>query len=300
MGLKEAVSGFLNRFKKNDSSEYRASASDFGAVEKFGPYKLGKVINKGTNATIYRATQRIWGGEVALKLFSPEACDEPDFQARFYREMLSSHELDHPNISRCLSGGDHRGKFYLVYELTKGEPLSDILPEGGLQIERALKLGLQMLQGLEFAHKAGVLHRDIKPQNLIVFEEELKIIDFALARSQNDVSVTTTGTSLGTPAYMAPEMLIKGAKHCDTRADQYSCGAVFYEMLTGKPPREGWGKRMVDSLDQPIPSPSEARPEVPQTVDAIVTKMLQFAPEQRYASVSDPARALEDIVESMY
>jgi len=207
-----------------------------------GRYEVLSRIARGGMATVYLATDRRLDREVALKVMHPhlaEGASGADFQARFRREARAAARLTHPGLVGVLDQGVDNGTPYLAMEYVDGSTLRRrLVEEGPLTVEDALRTTEAVLEALSVAHRAQLVHRDIKPENVLIASDgRIKVADFGLARAVTEVTSTTTGTVLGTVAYLAPELVARGAS--DTRTDVYAVGIVLYEMLTGVQPYTG-------------------------------------------------------------
>jgi serine/threonine-protein kinase len=249
---------------------------------------------------VYAAEHTGLGREVALKLLRPEVADAPGVTARFEREARATSALDHPRIVRTTDFGRSPHGLYLVLELLSGRPLSALLEaEGRLPLPRALAIADQILDGLTAAHAAGLVHRDLKPDNVFVCDtprgEEIKILDFGIATMKSDVDatkLTRTGSIVGTPAYMAPEQAM-GQKELDARTDVHALGAVLYEMLAGCPPYQGDNYNLViHAILVGKVTPIGTRvPGLPEHVAAAIMSALAAPLDERPAS-AEAMRAL--------
>ena len=208
-----------------------------------GGYLLESRLGTGGMATVYRGIPTDSLDEslaVAIKVMKPELWEDPELRKRFQREMRVNQLLIHPNIVQLYDFGEHDTVLYMVMELVDGQPLNLMIPRGGMTAERASAYMLALVDAMAFAHKKGVVHRDLKPRNILVTARGVpKVLDFGIA-VQDDLSrITQTGTALGTPAYMPPEQFTSGGHLYDPRSDQYALGITFYELLTGRVPFEG-------------------------------------------------------------
>ena len=203
-----------------------------------GRYQLGRSLGHGGMATVHVARDETLGRDVAIKRLSEALSGDEVFRERFMREARTAAGLSHPNIVAVFDVGDEGGIPYIVMECVEGLTLAELLAENGpLDPDRTVDLILQACAGLEHAHAAGLVHRDIKPQNLLVREDDtLKIVDFGIARPVDGTQLTLAGTILGTAAYLAPEQAL--GERVTAAADLYSLGAVTYELLSGRPPYE--------------------------------------------------------------
>ncbi|MGI9474555.1 MAG: serine/threonine-protein kinase, partial [Rubripirellula sp.] len=215
----------------------------------FPDLEIGELLGQGGMGAVYRARQTKLDRHVALKIIRPESAEDPSFTERFNREARTLARLNHPNIVAVYDFGEvtvvgddggQRILYYFLMECVDGANLRQLLQAGELNAGRALSIVSQICDALQFAHDEGIVHRDIKPENILVDTRgRLKIADFGLAKllSEDATDYTLTGTHqvMGTPRYMAPEQM-EGARAVDHRADIYSLGVVFYEMLTGELP----------------------------------------------------------------
>ncbi len=260
-----------------------------------GPYEIIDKIDKGSFATVYRGRDLRSDEIVAIKIPEEEHLQEPEFVKRFEREAKTAQALDHPNIVRVLDYGVDDGQHYLVMEFVQGRTLDQVLSEGGaLPLEEALDISRQIASALESAHAKGVVHRDIKPRNLMITEEgAVKVMDFGIARAAAYSTLTRSGSFMGTPHYISPE-LARGER-ADIRSDIYSLGAVLYQMLTGKTPFEAenpWGI-VVQHMEAVPPWPSASREGIPDWVDDIVAKMMAKDPADRFPTPTELLAALQ-------
>jgi serine/threonine protein kinase len=257
-------------------------------------YRILEKIGEGGMGAVYRAVDQMLERDVALKAIRPELSREPEIVERFRSEARTLARLSHPAIANVYTFFFEGEELFLAMELVRGRPLSRVLSsEGPIPWERAVALLGTALEGIEQAHRAGVVHRDLKPDNLMVTEAgTLKVMDFGIARVMGSGHLTRTGLLVGTLRYMSPEQ-IRG-EEVDGRADIYALGAVLYEMLTGKPPFEGgtdWAILRAQIEDAPRP-PSEHLPLLPWWIDRAVLKALAKDPAERFQSVEEMRRTL--------
>jgi hypothetical protein len=236
-------------------------------------------IGGGGMGVVYRARQVKLDRLVALKLIRPDVAGDPTFAERFGREARALARLNHPNILTVYDFGEAGGLFYLVMELVQGESLRQRLLGGPLEVAEAFDVAAQVCDGLAFAHDRGVVHRDVKPENILLASDgQVKLADFGLAKlvhvEPGADSLTQTHQVLGTPRYMAPEQL-ESPKDADHRSDLYSLGVVLYEMLVGARPVGHF------------PLPSAARPGLNELVDRTIQRALRPAPADRYQRAED-------------
>jgi eukaryotic-like serine/threonine-protein kinase len=261
-----------------------------------GRYELQEVAGSGGMSSVYKARDTVLERTVAIKILHEHFSDDPEYVERFRREARALAQLNHPNIVTVIDRGEFEGRQFIVFEHVKGENLKELVArEGQLPVDRALALVHQVARGLAFAHDHGVVHRDVKPHNVLIDEDGVaKVTDFGIARSLEPADgLTETGTLLGTSEYIAPEQA-SGAR-VDERSDQYSLAAVLYELLTGEPPYTGDNFMAVamQHIQQPVPSVREARPDVSQRIDAIVARAMAKRPEDRFPTTEAMMAALE-------
>lgn len=264
--------------------------------QRIGPYRLVRRLGAGAMGEVHLAVDKA-GKAVALKILHREFLDDPEFGRRFAREAAAAVELNHPNIARGIVAGEEGGRPWFAMEYCEGRSLDAIVEESGrLPYPKATELVIQIARGLRYAHGRGLIHRDIKPGNVLVTEDgTARILDFGLTRKirGNQTQLTMTGQALGTPHYLAPEQA-RGEPGIDGRADIYSLGATYYHLLTGRPPFGGATAFEVVSrhLNDPVPDPTMLCPVLPPVVTEIVRRMMAKRREDRYA---DCDRLLEDL-----
>lgn len=261
--------------------------------EQVSSYRLEGVIGTGGMGIVYKALHTVFEEVVAIKAIFPELTLNPQLRARFVNEAKIQRRLEHPNIVQVREFLIDQGRYYIVMEFVEGETLAQRLSRlihvgGSMSPKEALGIFGQALQGLGFAHARGVIHRDMKPSNIMLTPGgSAKLTDFGLARAVSLPGLTRAGAALGTPAYMAPEQ-IQGRK-VDQRADIYSMGVTLYEMVAGRLPFE----RPRDSdndfavltaqVNEPPPAPSDFAP-IPGFLEIAILKALAKKPEDRYQS----------------
>jgi serine/threonine-protein kinase len=254
--------------------------------------RIEAVAGRGGMGIVYRATQLSLGRPVAVKLISPDHAADPGFRERFERESRLAAAIDHPNVIPVHEAGEDHGRLYLVMRWVSGADLHGLIARSGrLEPRRAAAITAQVAGALDAAHRAGLVHRDVKPANVLLSGEHAYLADFGLTRPvASDTRLTTTGHWLGTADYMAPEQF--GAEPVDARADVYALGCVLYAMLAGEPPfrRDTVPATMLAHLSDPPPRPSLAA-AVPRELDAVIARALAKAPDDRYPSAGDLGRA---------
>jgi serine/threonine protein kinase len=267
------------------------SFAAIGAV--FAGFRVEKVIGSGAMGDVYLAEDTRSGDRVALKVLRAELTEDERFRRRFEREAAIATSLDHPGVVRTIAAGEADGRLYLAMEYVEGSNLREILrSDAPLDVDRALHLVAQVADALDAAHRAGLIHRDVKPANVLVTgapgDERALICDFGLARHISSVtSLTTDRGFVGTIDYVPPEQIEGGT--VDRRADIYSLGCVLYECLTGAKPfeRESELAIVFAHLNDPAPTATERRPELPEAFDAVFAKALAKSPDDRFGSCRD-------------
>ncbi len=255
-----------------------------------GRYELTHLIARGGMAQVYRAMDRQLERPVALKVLFPELSVDRTFVERFRREAQAAANLSHPNIVPVFDWGEDDGSYFIVMEYVEGRPLSAVLRDPRpIPPRQIATIGAGVASALAFAHRHGVIHRDVKPGNVLITPEgDVKVTDFGIARAVNtEESLTQTGAVMGTAAYFSPEQA--EGKGVDSRSDIYSLGVVLYEMAVGRPPFTGDSPVAVASKhvrDMPV-LPREANPTVPPALEAVVMKAMAKNPDDRYASAEE-------------
>ncbi len=256
-------------------------------AEKFPQLEILELLGQGGMGAVYKARQRQLDRLVALKILPPEVSKEPAFAERFSREARSLAKLNHPGLVSVFDfGRTEDGLYYFVMEFVDGTDLRRVIQAGQLRPAEALAIVPQICEALQFAHEEGIVHRDIKPENILLDKKgRVKIADFGLAKLLDRPPIANTltqaGQRMGTPHYMAPEQ-IEGAHEVDHRADIYSLGVVFYEMLTGQLPIGRF-------------APPSQKVQVDVRLDNVVLKSLEHEPERRYQQASDVKTDVEQI-----
>ena len=257
-------------------------------------YELHELVGSGGMSYVFRAHDRLLERSVAIKVLHEQYSSDEEYVERFRREARSVAQLAHPNIVTVIDRGEDEGRQYIVFEYVEGENLKGLLSQGALPVDQALRYGLQIAGALEFAHKRGLVHRDVKPQNVLLTEEgEPKVTDFGIARSIDVQSVTQSGTVLGTSDYIAPEQA--RGEEVDARTDIYSLGVVIYELLTGEVPYSGdnFVAVAMQHLHDPVPSVLDRRPDVPVRLDLAVQRAMAKEPAERFDSMEELSGELE-------
>jgi len=262
-------------------------------TELAGRYSLDRGLGRGGMAAVHLARDTVLDRPVAVKLLTRE--DDPELRARFLREGRLAAGLSHPNVVRVYDTGEDGGRPYIVMEYVEGRSLAELAAGERLDPEDVASLGRQACAGLAHAHEAGIVHRDVKPQNLLLRHDgQLKVADFGIARGATGATITEVGTLLGTAGYMAPELV--AGEPATPASDLYALGAVLYELLTGRPPRE---VATLSDLDfaRPVVPASELVPAAPAALTDAIGRCLDADPGRRPPSAAELALELEGTVE---
>jgi len=280
------------------------SAQTTGKVEKgavfAGRYEIMGLLGKGGMGAVYRARDRQLDEVVAVKVLRPEVVkDDPTLLDRFKHETKLARKITHRNVLRTHDFGDTEGTPYISMEYVDGVTLKDLIQsKGALPLGVGLRIAKQMCQGLDAAHRQGVIHRDIKPQNMLILPEtgELKIMDFGIARGAEVKAgaggLTTDGTVMGTPDYMAPEQA--QGQPVDFRTDVYALGVVLFEVFTGTLPFKADNPMatVLAHIQNPPPKPRSRNPKVPEELEALILRCMEKSPAARYDRVGDVLKDL--------
>jgi tRNA A-37 threonylcarbamoyl transferase component Bud32 len=259
-------------------------------------YELEEVVGHGGMSTVYKAHDSLLERNVALKVLHQQYNEDEDFVERFKREARSVAQLQHPNIVTVIDRGEEDGRQYIVFEFIDGENLKElVVRKGRLDLRDALEIAHEIARGLAFAHDHGLVHRDVKPQNVLLNGDgRAKVTDFGIARSLDvDHGVTQTGTILGTSNYIAPEQA--SGQPVDAHTDVYSLGIVLYEMLTGELPfpGESFVAIAMKHIQEPSPNVLDVRGDIPLRVAEMIDRALEKDPEQRFPTMDAFAAEIE-------
>jgi serine/threonine-protein kinase len=260
-----------------------------------GRYRILRKLGSGGMANVYLAEDEDLGRRVAIKILNDRYANDELFIERFRREAKSAAALSHPNIVSIYDRGEAEGTYYIAMEVIEGRSLKElILTRGPLPIGQAIAFTFEILDALRFAHRHGIIHRDVKPHNILIGGERLKVTDFGIARAGAS-QMTEAGSIMGTAQYLSPEQA-RGAP-VTASSDLYSVGIVLYEMLTGKVPFSGdsaieIAMKHLNELPKP---PSKIRPEIPEDLDHVVLRALAKAPEDRYQTAEEFAEDLHRV-----
>jgi eukaryotic-like serine/threonine-protein kinase len=264
-------------------------------------YLVADAIGAGGLCTVYRAEDLRRGHDVAVKVLPADKAQHKELAARFGREVTTAKRINHPNVATIIDSGEiEDGALYLVMELLQGTLLSTAMEQGRLPTARALVIARQMLVGLGEAHRLGIVHRDVKPQNVMLVDvnglEVVKLFDFGIASNDRAaLKLTAPGTAFGTPEYIAPEQAM--GQKVDARADVYGVGVVLFEMATGRLPflSEDDLGYLRAHIKQLPPAPSAVAPDaqLSRAVDALVARALQKEPEARFETAEAMVAAID-------
>ena len=283
-----------------------------GATVISGRYQLGDRLGSGGMSTVYKAVDRVLERTVAVKVLAEHLSDDDKFVARFRREALAVAKLIHPNIVQVYDTGVDEGCHYIVMEYVEGRSGAQLLQSRGrLGSEAAVEIGVQACAGLEYAHRQGIIHRDVKPGNLMVIggpagrrgavagpqdpptdEMTVKLTDFGIARAAEQTRLTQVGSVVGTAAYLAPEQA--RGEEATPASDVYALGVVIYQLLTGRLPWEGTSLAELAirrENERPL-APSSYDADVPETLSTAVLRSLEGDPALRYTTARELSRAL--------
>jgi serine/threonine protein kinase/tetratricopeptide (TPR) repeat protein len=266
---------------------------------QLGPYKLETLLGEGGMGAVYRGLDTRLGRPVAIKVLAKEFETDPAFKRRFLNEARAASALNHPNIAVFYDISSDSGVEFLVMEYVGGQTLKDLIPPGGMSFDQVAELGSQVALALGAAHAAGIVHRDVKPANILVTpEQQVKVVDFGIARLQrdaNETQLTVLGEVVGTVAYMSPEQT--RGEDVDASSDIFSLGCVLYQAATGRLPFSGPNTlATIHNIATSTPAPpSAARPDLPPEFDRLVARCLAKMPSERPESAVELATELKSL-----
>jgi len=262
--------------------------------KSFGPYVVTEKISEGGTAVIYRGYQESLNRYVAIKVLRGELAADEEFIARFRQEALAVAKLKHPNILTVYDAGRAHDVYYMVMDYVEGGSLADLIARNPLDLERAISIATQIADALEYAHRQGLIHRDVKPSNiLLTLDGRPLLADFGTARVvYEDSRLTRTGTSIGTPEYMAPEQA--QGQPSDARTDVYALGIVLYEMLSGDVPFTATTPMatLYKQVNEPLPPVRKVAPDTPSWLESVISRALAKQAEDRFQSAKEFVEAL--------
>jgi serine/threonine protein kinase len=260
-----------------------------------GRYELEELVGHGGMSSVYKARDSLLERNVALKILHEQYHSDEDFVERFKHEARSVAQLQHPNIVTVIDRGEEEGRQYIVFEYIDGENLKEyVVRKGRLEVQDALEITVEVARGLAFAHGQGLVHRDVKPQNVLLNGDgRAKVTDFGIARTVDVEGMTQTGMVMGTSNYIAPEQA--SGKEVDAQTDVYSLGVVLYELLAGEVPFPGetFVAVAMKHVHEPPPNLLEKRGDVPPRVAAAIDRALEKDPGRRFPSMDAFAAELE-------
>jgi serine/threonine protein kinase len=266
-----------------------------------GRFELEALVGSGGMSAVYRAHDSLLERNVAIKILHEHFGRDADQVERFRREARAVAQLSHPNIVTVIDRGERDGRQFIVFEYVDGENLKQLVVRAGpLPVRRVLEIAGEVAQGLAFAHRQGLVHRDVKPQNVLIPPGgQAKVTDFGIARSLDVDGLTQTGSVLGTSHYIAPEQA--RGDTVDERTDVYALGAVLFELLTGEVPYEGdsFVAVALRHVHDPVPSVRDRRPEVSPRLDALVRRAMAKDPSDRFASMDEVEAELEACLDEL-
>lgn len=272
--------------------------TDTGEESGSGPllknrYRLGRVLGRGGMCIVYQAWDTRLQRHVAIKRLEPPLNQDPRTRARFDREGRALAQLSHPNLVTLIDRGSTETDDYLVFEYVEGRPLKELTREGPMSVKDAGRIAGQIAEGLAAAHRLGIIHRDIKPQNILIDRSGMaKVTDFGIATGPDWTRVTRAGSIIGSARYMSPEQI--RSKPVDARSDIYSLGVVMYEMLAGRPPFDGTNMPEIARLHLTTPPPplSKVRSDLPEGLEKVIRRCLEKMPEDRFSTMDELLGAL--------
>ncbi|BBX34824.1 hypothetical protein MMAG44476_38458 [Mycolicibacterium mageritense DSM 44476 = CIP 104973] len=264
----------------------------------FGKYELTAILGRGGMGEVYEAHDSDKDRTVALKILREDYAQDEVFRARFLRESHAAANLDEPHVVPIHDWGEIDGNLYIDMRLVRGQTLHDLLKAGPLEPHRAVAIVEQIAAALDAAHAQGLIHRDIKPQNIIVTDADFAyLLDFGIAQAQGDSGLTQAGMQIGSFGYMAPERF--GDVPCSAAADVYALACVLYEALTGDTPfpTNSYEQLIAAHLSALPPRPSTVHPGIPTPMDAVIARGMAKEPDDRYGSAGALARAARRAVQ---
>ncbi|MGB9308819.1 MAG: serine/threonine-protein kinase, partial [Mycobacterium sp.] len=264
----------------------------------FGRYRLIGLLGRGGMGEVWRAYDPVNDRDVALKVLPANYAGDQVFQERFRREARAAAGLDEPHVVPIYDSGEIDGRLFVSMRLVKGHDLQELIDDGPLPPARAVGIIEQIASALHAAHEVGLVHRDVKPSNILVAKADFAyLIDFGIARAAEETGLTSTSVTIGTWAYMAPERFKKGGV-ADARADIYALACVLHQALTGQQPfsADAIEQIVVAHMLEPPPRPSELQPGIPTAMDDVIATGMAKDPDNRYATTVELANAAHDAI----
>ncbi|MDP2727721.1 MAG: protein kinase, partial [Dehalococcoidia bacterium] len=259
-----------------------------------GRYRLLEPAGQGGMALVFKAQDSLLDRVVAIKVLRDSWAADADFVSRFRQEARAAARLSHPNIVAIYDVGEDSGRHYIVMEYIEGRSLKEELRQGPLNPLRIVEIGVQICSGLQYAHLKGIIHRDIKPHNILLCQDVAKIADFGIARAVGSATQTRGGEVLGSPQYLSPEQ-VKG-EEATAASDIYSLGILLYEASTGNPPfqAESTVATALKHINEtPVP-PQQVNAQIPSPLEAIILKAMAKEPQRRFTNAAQMGQALSD------
>ncbi len=296
----EAIAGPLREAVRDPEEDLILGQLDPSEIPdhlgRIGPYEILDWIGRGGMGIVFKGFDSSLNRFVAIKILAPQWAADPGARRRFTREARSAAAISHPHVVTIHAVGEWKGRPYLVMEYIPGSTLEERLEEGGPPpLAEILTIAIQVASGLAAAHAQGLIHRDVKPANILLEGNltRVRLVDFGLARARDDAQLTQQGTLAGTPRYMAPEQA--RGETLDSRSDLFSLGGVIHALCTGEPPFRGNSIPEVlrRVCDESPPSPRRINPEVPEWLVAIIGRLLAKRPDQRFDTATEVAERLE-------
>jgi serine/threonine protein kinase len=273
------------------------NSGDVSVIGKtLGNLRIVSKIGEGGMGVVYLAEHIALKKRFAVKCLTAALTENPGFRERFYQEAVSHASLDHPNIVHATDFFEEGGQFFFVMEYVNGQGLNDLIKMEKLTEKETLSIFKGILSGLDFAHSKGVIHRDVKPSNVIVDEAgRARITDFGIAILVGEKRLTATGANVGTSCYMSPEQILH-PKDIDHRSDVYSAGIVLYEMLTGDVPFDGETEFTIKNkqVKEPVPDPAKKNPLITAQLKKIMMKALEKNPDKRFSGCGEFLQSIEN------
>jgi serine/threonine protein kinase, bacterial len=276
------------------------TTAEWRTESRFGPYLLTRLLGRGGFGEVYEAVDTNKNRTVALKLLAPSISANPGFRKRLFREASTAGRLHEPHVVPIHDFGEIEGQLYIDMRLVRGSDLRTVLAESGpLEPARAVSIIGQIAAALDAAHAEQIVHRDVKPANILLTGEDFAcLVDFGLANAATDAKITTAGATIGTFAYMAPERFAD--EEVDHRADIYALACVLHECLTGASPYQASqpSALIAAHLTAPIPRPSQQQPDLPAGFDEVIARGMAKSPDDRYSSAGQLAAAASEVLAS--